>query len=100
MGLRGWVKRLEREARGDLVRVDQRDGRPLYFERMEVYGALFLRAYDAALGRPPEPSAVLDALENATPDSRRAVEDLTEGATFFDLEPRDPDAPPVEDLSE
>ncbi len=65
MGLRGRLKRLEREARGDLVRVDQGDGRVLYFERMEVLKALFLHSYDAALGLPPEPSAVMDALEYA-----------------------------------
>jgi hypothetical protein len=100
MGLRGRLKKLEREARGDLVRVDQRDGRVRYLERMEVYKALFLRSYDAALGRPPEPSAVLDALEHATPSSRRAVEELGQGGTFFDLEPHDPRAPPVADLSE
>ena len=100
MGLRGRLKRLEREARGDLVRVDQRDGRVLYFERMEVLEALFLHSYDAALGRPPEPSEVMEALEGATPESRRAVEELGEGGTFYDLEPHDPTAPPVEDLSE
>jgi hypothetical protein len=98
--VRGWLKRLEREAREDFVEVRQRDGRVLYFERMEVLKALFLARYDAALGRSPEPSAVLDALEGATPASRRAVEEISSTGTFFDLEPRDPTAPPIEDLSE
>jgi hypothetical protein len=100
VGLRGRLKRLEREARDDLVRVGQRDGRVLYFERMEVLKALFLFRYNAALGLPPDPSDVMDALEHATPESRRAVEELGQGGTFFDLEPHDPTAPPVEDLSE
>jgi hypothetical protein len=100
VGLRGRLNRLEREARGDLVRVDQRDGRVLYFERMEVLKAMFLRSY-AAVGRPPEPSAVMEALENATPASRRALEEeLGTAGTFYDLEPHDPTAGPVEDLSE
>jgi hypothetical protein len=46
----------------------------------------------------------MDAFENATPESRRAAEDLVRGGTFLDrysdLEPRDPTAPPIEDLSE
>ncbi len=100
MGLRGRLNRLEREARGDLVRVDQRDGRVLYFERMEVLKALFLSRYNAALGLPPEPSDVMDALEHVTPSSRRAVEEIGQGGTFFDLEPHDPTALPVADLSE
>ncbi len=100
MGLRGWLKRLEREARGDLLKVDQRGGRVVYLERMEVLKAVFLHRHDAALGRPPQPSAVLDALEDATPESRHAVEELAATGTFFHMEARDPDAPPVEDLSE
>jgi hypothetical protein len=38
MSLRGWVKRLEREARGDFVEIRQRDGRALYFDRMHFMG--------------------------------------------------------------
>jgi hypothetical protein len=93
VSLRGWLKRIEREAREDFVEVRQRDGRVLYFERMEVLKALFLARYDAALGRSPEPSAVLDALEGATLESRRAVEEISSTGTFFDLEPRDPTGP-------
>jgi hypothetical protein len=100
VSLRGWLKRLEREARGDLVRVERRDGCVVYLEKMEVLKAVFLRNYDAALGQPSQPSAVLDALEDATPESRRAVEELTSTGTFFHMEPHDPAASPVEDLSE
>jgi hypothetical protein len=51
------------------------------------------------LGRPRCSSDVLDALEGATPESRRAVEEMSSGDFFADLEPRDTTVP-VEDLSE
>ena len=84
--------------------IHQRDGSVRGFDRMHVMAQMYLARFDAALGRSPHSSDVLDALENATPESRRAVEDLVRGGTFLDpyldLEPRDPTAPPIEDLSE
>jgi hypothetical protein len=51
------------------------------------------------LGRPRCSSDVLDALEGATPESRHAVEEMSTGGFYADLEPRDTTVP-VEDLSE
>ena len=62
-------------------------------------GQMFLAKYDDALGRPRHSSDVLDALEGATPESRRAVEEMSSGSFYADLEPREATAP-VEDLSE
>lgn len=100
MSLRGWLKRLEREASEDAVLIRGRDGSIRAFDRMHVMAEMYLARLDAALGEPPRPSDVMDALEGATPESRRAVEEIGSGGAFFDLKPRDPDAPPLEDLSE
>ena len=100
MGLRGQLKRLEREASRDAVLIRGRDGSIRAFDRMHVMAEMYLARLDAALGRPPRSSDVMDALEGATPESRRALEEISSTGTFFDLEPPDPDAPPVEDLSE
>jgi hypothetical protein len=43
---------------------------------------------------------VLDALEGATPESRRAVEEMSTGGFYADLEPREATEPAPEDLSE
>jgi hypothetical protein len=99
VGLRSWVKRLEREAAEGAVLIRQRDGSVRTFDRMDVMGQMYLARLDDALGRPRSSSDVLDALENATPESRRAVEEMSSGGFFADLEPRDTTVP-VEDLSE
>ena len=100
MGLRGWVKRLEREAAEGVVLIRQRDGSVRIFDRMHVMAQMYLAQLDEALGRSEaqrRSSDVLDALENATPESRRAVEEMSTGSFFADLEPC---TGPVEDLSE
>lgn len=102
MGLRSWVKRLEREAAQGAVLIRGRDGSVRAFDRMHVMGQMYLAYVDDALGRSEaqrRSSDVLDALENATPESRRAVEEMSTGGFYADLEPRDTTAP-VEDLSE
>jgi hypothetical protein len=66
---------------------------------MHVMGQMYLARVDAATGRPRSSSDVLDALEGATPESRRAVEEMGSGGFYADLEPRDTTTP-VEDLSE
>jgi hypothetical protein len=50
---------------------------------------MYLAQLDAALGRPRRSSDVLDALEGATLESRRAVEEMSYGDFFADLEPRE-----------
>jgi len=101
MGLRDALRRLRREASEDAVLIRQRDGSVKAFDRMDVMGQMYLARLDAALGRSRSSSDVLDALEEATPESRRAVEEMSAGGFFADLEPRDAtEAAPVEDLSE
>jgi hypothetical protein len=46
VGLRGWLKRLERGAREDLESFELLDGTTYYFDRLETYKELFLHAYD------------------------------------------------------
>ena len=99
MGLRETIRRLKREASEDVVLIRQRDGSVRAFARMHVMGQMYLARYDDALGRPRRSSGVLDALAGATPESRRAVEEMSSGEFFADLEPRDTTAP-IEDLSE
>ncbi len=66
---------------------------------MHVMGQMYLAQVDDALGRPRRSSDLLDVLEGATPQSRRAVEEMSYGDFFADLEPREATAP-IEDLSE
>jgi hypothetical protein len=100
-GVRGRLRRLEREAREGAVLIHQRDGSVRAFDRMHVMAEVYLAKFDAALGRPRRSSDVLDALDGATRESRRAVEEMSAcGFTGdIDLEPREP-VEPVEDLSD
>jgi hypothetical protein len=82
------------------VLIRQRDGSVRAFDRLHVMGQMYLAQLDAALGRSEaqrRSSDVLDALEDATPESRRAVEEMSTGSFFADLEPS---TSPLEDLSE
>jgi hypothetical protein len=60
VGLRGWMKRLERGAREDLESFELLDGTTYYYDQLETYKELFLHACDAQLGdsdkwaEPPE----------------------------------------------
>ena len=60
MGLRGWIKRLERRALGDLESFELLDGSTYYYDRLETYGELFVHACDLQLGRGewPEPPEI------------------------------------------
>lgn len=78
MGLRGWLKRLERGAAEDLASFELLDGSTYRYDPLETYRELFLHAYDLQLGmgdkwpEPPEiyrkiceardPAAVLERL--------------------------------------
>ena len=95
--MRGWIRRLEREAAEGAVLIRQRDGSIRAFDTLHVMGQMYLAHYDDALGQPRRSSDVLDALEGATLESRRAVEEMSYGDFFADLEPS---TAPVEDLSE
>ena len=84
MGLRGWMKRLERDASEDLESFELTDGSTYYYDRLETSKELFAHAYDAQLGRdddwsePPEvyrkmceardPEAVLEQFKPENPE--------------------------------
>ena len=91
------LKRFEREATKDAVLVHQRDGTTRTFDEMTVLREVFLLKYYAALGMPPQRTAFVEALDNATPESRRAVEEMGAGGFYDDIVPADG---PPEDLSE
>jgi hypothetical protein len=97
--MRGWIRRLEREAAEGAVLIRQRDGSVRIFDTLHVMGQMYLAQLDDALGQPRRSSDVLAALEGATPDSRCAVEEMSTGRFYADLEPGATTAP-VEDLSE
>ncbi len=98
-GVRARLRRLVREAREGAVLIHQRDGSVKAFDKMHVMGQVYLAKLDAALGRPRRSSDVLAALDGATRESRRAVEEMSACGFTGDLEPREP-VEPVEDLSE
>jgi hypothetical protein len=101
--MRGWIRRLEREAAEGAVLIRQRDGSVRIFDRMHVMAQMYLARLDDALGRSEaqrRSSDVLDALEGAAPESRRAVEEMSSGGFYADLEPREATEPALEDLSE
>jgi hypothetical protein len=98
-GVRGRLRRLARLAQEGAVLVHQRDGSVKAFDKMHVLGELYLARLDAALGRPRRSSDVLRALNGATRESRRAVEEMSACGFTGDLEPREP-VEPVEDLSD
>jgi hypothetical protein len=73
MGLRGRLRRLTREAEKDLVVLKLRDGSTRIFEDNYIFGEMFLTGYDLFRGK-VRPSEVLDAVRQATPESRAAFE--------------------------
>jgi hypothetical protein len=98
--VRARLRRLAREAsEGAAVLIHQRDGSVKPFDKMDVLGQVYLAKLDAALGHPRRSSDVLDALDGATRESRRAVEEMSACGFIGDLEPREP-VEPVEDLSD
>jgi hypothetical protein len=98
---RSWVRRVENAASEDAILIRQRDGSVKAFDKKEVMGELYLAQLDAALGRSREqPSDVMAALDNATPESREAVLRANTGPFMADLEPAEPPSDPPKDLSE
>jgi hypothetical protein len=100
VGLRSWVKRLERETAEGAVLIRGRDGSVRVFDRMHVMGQMYLAQVDDALGRPRHSSDVLDALEGATPESCHAMEEMSSGSFYADLESREATEAAPDDLSE
>jgi ABC-type uncharacterized transport system YnjBCD ATPase subunit len=90
---------LRREASQGALLIRQRDGTIRAFDKMDVMGQVYLARLDAALGRAARRSEVMDALERATLESRRAVEEMSSGGFTADPAPREA-TESVEDLSE
>ena len=92
IGLRGWLKKLERAASEDLESFELLDGTYYRYDRLETYKELFLHGYDVLLGdadkwpEPPEiylkmcvakdPAAVLERFKPEYPE--RAFVDVSE----------------------
>jgi hypothetical protein len=74
MGLKGRLQRLEQGVQSEGVILRLRDGGLRAFDRMEVFGEMFLCQMDLMSGK-ARPSEVLDAVRAATPESRAAFED-------------------------
>ena len=95
MGLRGRLKRLERDARKEMVEIPQRDGTVKRFPRSALMEA-FLYLIDVAVGEPPltEEPKIFGALRNAREPAQKWM-----GSFYF--HPAElPPAEPVPDLSE
>jgi hypothetical protein len=95
VGLRGRLKRLERDARKEMIEIPQRDGTVKRFPQSALMGAFLylvkVAVGDASLPKEPE---IFEALRNAPEPAQKWM-----GAFYFD--PADiPAAEPVPDLSE
>jgi hypothetical protein len=73
MGLKDRLRRLRKEAEEGAVVVHLRDGTARRFEDMDVFAEMFLADMDLLKGVSRD-SEVLDAVRNATPESREAFE--------------------------
>ncbi len=74
MGLKDRLRKLRREAEEGAVVIHLRDGSRRCFEDMDVFAEMFLAKMGLFRGDAPN-SPVLDAVRDATPESRRAFED-------------------------
>jgi hypothetical protein len=59
MGLKDQLRRLKRDARGDLESFALLDGSQYFYNATEVHKQLFVHACDLQIGRRPEPPDVL-----------------------------------------
>jgi hypothetical protein len=118
MALRNWLRRLERDARGDLESFELLDGSTYYYDPLETYMELFMHACDVQLGdadkwpEPPEvyrkmceardPAAVLERFRPEDPERAFVnVAELYETDVLVNERRLVPTYhPPVEDLSE
>ena len=65
MGLKDQLRRLKRDARGDLESFVLLDGSQYFYNATEVHKQLFIHACDLQLGRRPEPPEVLNKIREA-----------------------------------
>ncbi len=73
MGLRGRISKLTREAEADAVLIRLRDGSTRVFADLDCWREMFLAQYRLFMGEAHQ-SEVLDAVRQATPDSRASFE--------------------------
>ena len=96
MGLRGRLKRLERDARKEMVEIPQRDGTVKRFPQSALMEA-FLYLIDVACGdaSATEEPKIFGALRNAREPAQKWM-----GSFYFDPAEVPPRSEPVPDLSE
>ena len=75
MGHRGRLRRLEREAKSEGVILRLRNGDIKVFSDLDVFGELFLAKTDLLVRGESRSSEVLDAVRDATLESRAAFEE-------------------------
>jgi uncharacterized protein YndB with AHSA1/START domain len=73
-GLKGRVNRARQDAQAEGVVIELRDGSSRVFDDMHVWAEMFLTRMDLFGGK-SKPSEVLDAVRQATPESRRRFEE-------------------------
>ena len=93
MGIRGWLKRLEREARGEYIEIPQREGPPKVFTEQDMEDAFVNLFNGAGAGEdaPPE-HPVLEAVRDSSDPQWRN--------SFYYVEDPEKHTEPVEHLSE
>jgi hypothetical protein len=80
-GVRGRLRRLEREAKEGAVLIQGRDGSVRGFDATEVGMEMFMTHYNLLMGDSYQ-SEVLEAVRAATPESRAAFEEQFEEITM------------------
>ena len=89
--IRGWLRRLERESKGELIRIPQEDGTIFAIDRMQGLIECFLYLYasmeaDCDAEPRPEPPPVLLAVASAR-DRSRALEKVLAGYNNLPVDP-------------
>ena len=89
--LRGWLRRLERESRGETISISQEDGITFIIGRMEAHIQCFTFLYesmqaDCDAAPRPSPPPVLMAIANAK-DRSRALEKVLDGYSNLPVDP-------------
>ncbi len=93
MGLRSWVKRLERDARGEMIEIPQKDGTVARFPQSAGMDA-FINLMDrmgAGEDAPPEHPLIAAARNSRDPEWANSI---------YAIEDPEAHVAPVEDLSE
>ena len=95
MGLRGQLKRLERDVRKEMIEIPQRDGTIKRFPQSALMEAFLYLVEVAVGGSPTEEPEIFGALRNAREPAQKWM-----GTFYFDPADIIPAAEPVPDLSE